>query len=73
MNVQEKVSETLLLEEDDFYSHLNVEDITDTDHEHTKRVLKDFGIKHLGECRDFYVQNNTLLLAYVFDNFWKVA
>ena len=29
----------------DFYSHLNMEDITDADYMHAKRVCKDFEIK----------------------------
>ena len=34
----EKFIETLLPEKEDFYSHLNMEDITDADYAHTKRV-----------------------------------
>ena len=34
-----------LPEKEDFYSHLNVEDITDADYMHAKRVCKDFGKK----------------------------
>ena len=30
----------------DFYSHLNMEDITDADYMHRKRVCKDFEIKN---------------------------
>ena len=30
-----------------FYSHLNVEDITDADYAHVKRVYKDFEIKKI--------------------------
>ena len=30
------------LKKEDFYSHLNKEDITDADYVHTKRVSKDF-------------------------------
>ena len=44
-----------------------MEDITD--YAHTKRVCKDFAIKHLGEYHDLYVQSNTFLLANVFENF----
>ena len=44
----EKLNETLH-ETDDFYSHLNVEDINDADYAHTKSVCKDFEIKNLGE------------------------
>ena len=56
---------------EDFYSHLNMEDITDTDYVHAKRVCKDFKIKikNLGEYHDLYVQSDTLLLADVFENF----
>ena len=36
-------------------SHLNAEDITDTDYAHAKRVCKDFKIKNLGEYHDLFV------------------
>ena len=64
-----KSSMKLLLEKTDFYSHLNMEDITDANYAHVKRVCKDFEIKTLGEYHDFYVQSDTLLLADVFQNF----
>ena len=38
----EKFNKTSLLEEEDFYSHLNMEDITDTDYAHVKINSKDF-------------------------------
>ena len=63
-----KSSMKLLLEKTDFYSHLNMEDITDANYAHVKRVCKDFEIKTLGEYHDFYVQSDTLLLADVFQN-----
>ena len=53
----------------DFYSNLIIEDITEADYTHAKRVFKDFEIKNLGEYRDFYVQSDTLLLADVFEKF----
>ena len=46
-----------------------MEDITDADWAHTKRVCKDFEIKDLGEYHDLYVQSDTLLLADVSENF----
>ena len=64
-----KFNETSLPEKVDFYSHLNMEDITDEDYEHAKRICKNFEIKSLGEYHDLYVQSNTLLLADVFENF----
>ena len=45
-----------------------MEDITDADHVHAKRVCKGFEIKNL-EYHDLYVQSDTLLLADVFENF----
>ena len=41
MNDWEKFNETSLLEKEDFYSHLNMEDITDADYAPAKRVCKD--------------------------------
>ena len=65
----EKFNEISLLEKEDFYSHLNREDITDGDYVHPKTVCKEFEIKHLGEYHDLYLQRDTLLLAAVFENF----
>ena len=39
-----KFNETSLPEKEDFYSHLSMEDITDADYAHAKRVYKDFEI-----------------------------
>ena len=66
---QRKFNERFYLERKIFYSHLNMEDIFDTDYGHTERICKDFEIKNLGEYHDLYVQSNTLLLADVFENF----
>ena len=65
---REKFNETSLPENKDFYSSLNMEDIADADYMHKKRVCKDF-LKKLEEYNDLYIQNNTLLLAKVFENF----
>ena len=46
-----------------------MEDITDADYTHAKRISKDFKIKNLGEYHDLYVQSDTLLLADAFDHF----
>ena len=42
MNDWEQFGEKSLLEKEDFYSYLNMEDITDVDYTHAKRVCKDF-------------------------------
>ena len=69
MHDWEKFSESSLSEKEEFCSHLNMEDITDTDYARAKKVCKDFEIKNLGECHDFYVQRDTFLLDNVFENF----
>ena len=69
MDDWKKINETSLPEKDDFYSHLNIEDITDAHCMDANRVCKDFKSKNLGEYHDFYVQSDTLLLADLVENF----
>ena len=69
----EKFNETSLPEKEDFYSHLNMEDITDADYVYAKKVCKDFWINNLEEYHDLYVQSDTLLLADVFENFRNIC
>ena len=53
----EKFNETTLPEKEEFYSKVNVEDITDADYTHAKRVYKNFEIKNLGEYHDLYLKS----------------
>ena len=66
MDEWEKFNEATLPENKEFYSNLNIKDITDADYTHGKRVCKDFEIKSLGEYHDLYLKSDTLLLADVF-------
>ena len=50
-----------------------MENITDADYVHAKRVCKELEIKKLGEYRDLYVQSYTLFLEDVFDNLRKMC
>ena len=65
----EKFNETSLPEKEEFYGNLNLEDITDADYMHAKRVCKDYEIKHLGEYYDLHLKNDTLLFADLFEKF----
>ena len=69
----QKFNRTSLPEKQYFYSHLNMDNITNPDYAHAKRVCKDFEIKNLGEFHDLYVQSNTLLLADVIENFRSIC
>ena len=60
-------------EKEEFYSNLNMEDLTDADYMHAKRVFKDFDKKHLGEYHDLHLKSDTLLLVDVFENFRKMC
>ena len=51
------------------YSRLNMEDITDADYAHAKRVCKEFEIKNLGEYHGLHVQSDPLLLTDIFEYF----
>ena len=52
MNDWEKVNGKLLLEKENFYSHLNRDYITDVGYRHVKRVCKGFTAKKLEEYHD---------------------
>ena len=47
MDYLKKLNETSLPKKEDFYSHLNMEDNTDADCAHAKKVRKDFERKNL--------------------------
>ena len=48
---------------------VNLEDISDEDYAHAQKVWDVFEINNLGDYHDLYVQNDTLLLADVYENF----
>ena len=69
MESWERFNETSLPSKEDFYSHLNVEDIDDIDYRHGNNVFKSSKLHNLGDYHDLYVKSDTLLLADVFENF----
>ena len=48
----EKFNEPLLSEKEDFYSHLNMEHVTDADYAHAKRVVKILNFRNM--CLKIY-------------------
>ena len=73
MSNWERFNEVALPEKAKVYNNLNMEDTTDVDYAHVKRVSKDFEIKNLGEYHDLYLRSNVLLLADVFENFRRMC
>ena len=57
----ERFSEISLPSQNDIYSNLNMEDISDIDYRHANNVLKVFKLENLGDYHDLYVQSDTLL------------
>ena len=68
MDSWQRLDETPLLDKA-LYSNLNMEDITDVDYRHGKKVFEYLINKDLGDYHDLYVQSDALLLADVFENF----
>ena len=69
----ERFSEISLPSKEDFYSNLNMEDISDIDYRNANNVFKVFKLENLGDYHDLYVQSDTLLLADVFNNFRDIC
>ena len=60
MNSWWKFDENTWPPKKDFYSNLNLEDISDKDYRHAQKVWDLFKMKNLGKYHDLYVQSDTL-------------
>ena len=68
MNDWEKLNKTTLPDKEKFYSNLNIEDITDVDYMHGKKIFSRFWNEKRSKYHDLYLKSDTLLLADVFQN-----
>ena len=73
MNDWNKFNETELPAIDNFYSKLNLKNISKEDHKHAKNVRNVFNIINLGEYHDLYVQSDATQLADTFEQFRTVC
>ena len=73
MNIWQTFDEKSLPDKETFYSNLDMEDITDVNYRHGKKVFEYLIYKNLGYYHDLYVQSDTLLLADVFENFGNMC
>ena len=69
MDNWEKFDETIVPPKEDFYSKLNLKDVSDEDYAHAQKEWKVVQIKDRGEYHDLYAPRDTLLVADVFENF----
>ena len=72
-DTSERFNKISLPSKEDFYSNLNMEDISDIDYRHANNVFKVFKLENVGDYHDLYVQSDTLLLADVFNNFRDIC
>ena len=68
MDSWERLNETLL-DKKAFDSKFNLEDCTDEDYIHYKKVFKVLNLKNLGDYHNLYAQSDTLLLENYIENF----
>ena len=73
MHSWEKFDETALPPKKDFYSNLNLENISDGDYTHAQKIWDVFHIKNLGKYHNLHVQSDTLLLADILENFRNMS
>ena len=69
MDSWERFNETSLPNQEYFYSNLQLEGISNKDHNHGQNVWNTFNMKNLGDYHDLYVQSDALQLAGIFENF----
>ena len=69
MDSWERFDENTIPPKEAFYSELNLENITDKDYEHVKKVWEAFEIKNFDEYHDLNDPCDTFLFADVFENF----
>ena len=63
------MTETALPPISNFYSPLNLSNISKLDYIHAQKVWQEFGINSLGEYHNLYLKTDTLLLTNVFEPF----
>ena len=71
MDSFDRFNETKLPVQQDFYSILNNEHISDEQYKHAQNVWNTFNLKTMGDYHDLYLKSDILLLADVFENFRK--
>lgn len=65
----QRLNETSLPSQEDFYNGLNDEKISDDDYAFAQNVWREFHMRTLGDYTSLYMKTDVLLLAVVFENF----
>ena len=68
-----RFNENVLPSKDNFYSNLHMENVFDKNYQHAKNVWNIFNMSNLGDYHDLYVQSDTLLLSYLFEECRKTC
>ena len=73
MDSWDKFEEKRLPSKDEFYSKLNMSEISEKDHQHACKVWNESDLKNMGDYHDMYLKTDVLLLANVSESFRKVC
>ena len=73
MDSPEVLNETQLPAQEQFFSKLNDEGVSDEDYMHAQQVWNEFNCMTMGDYHDVYLKSDVLLLADVFESFRKTA
>ena len=69
MDLTDTFNETSLRVREKFYSNLQLQNISDEEYKHAKKVWDHFKLKTIGEYHDLYVRADPTQLSDVFENF----
>ena len=67
----DQFNETQLPPIDPFYSNLNMSTISEDDYQHAQQIWEEFGIHNLEDYHDLYLRTDVVLLANVFEAFFR--
>ena len=69
MNSFDRFDETELPPIDEFYSSLNLSNISNDEYEYAQKVWRELNCKNIGDYHDIYLLTDVLLLADIFESF----
>ena len=73
MDCAERMKETTLPAQDQFFSHLTDEHISSQDYSHAQEVWAKFDMHRMHNYHDLYLETDVILLADVFEEFRKMS
>jgi RNase P subunit RPR2 len=73
MTNKDRLTDTCLPSQTQFYSHLTDDTVSDADYSHAQDIWAKFGMNNMQEYHDLYLQTDVILLTDVFEEFRKMS